>query len=191
MSRRIHLLRLAGRLVAATPARRLLAGDLARRIRLRAGRQVDAATARAVVDALEAGGVPYRLIGGWGVDALLGHQTRPHVDLDVVVDQSVPNLLVRVDVALAAVGLRPVGEETSIPPLSTVWVYAGDQGATIDVLPADLSAPPFDVPAATGQLDGRPVDCVTADVQRRLRSGYRHRRTDRDDLAVLATLPPQ
>lgn len=189
MNRRLHLLRLAGRLVAATPARRLLAGDLARQIRLRAGRQVDATTARAVIDALEAAGVPYRLIGGWGVDALLGHQTRPHVDLDVVVDASLPNLLVRVDVALTAIGLRPAGQETSIPPLPTVWVYAGDQGATIDVLPADLSAPPFDLPGAVGQLDGRPVACVTADVQRRLRSGYRHRRTDRDDLAALATLP--
>jgi len=190
VKRRLDLLRLAGRVVAATPARRLLAGDLARRIRLRAGRQVDAATARAVVDALEAAGVPYRLIGGWGVDALLGRQTRPHVDLDVVVDDALPDLTVRVDVALAAIGLRPVGKETSIPPLPTVWVYAGDGGATIDVLPADLSAPPFDVPAALGQLAERPVACVTADVQRRLRSGYRHRRADLDDLAALSTLPP-
>ena len=185
MTRRIHLLRLAGRLVAATPARRLLAGDLARRIRLRAGRQVDAATARAVIDALEAAGIPYRLIGGWGVDALLGHQTRPHVDLDVVVDGSLPDLLVRVDVALATVGLRPIGEETSIPPLPTVWVYAGDHGATVDVLPADLSAPPFDAAGVTGEIAGRPVECVSAGVQRRLRAGYKQRRTDRDDLAAL------
>ena len=192
MSRRIHLLRLAGRVVAATPARRLLAGDLARRIRLRAGRQVDVTMARAVIDALEAGGVPYVLIGGWGVDALLGRQTRPHLDLDVVVDGSVPNLLVRVDVALAAVGLRPVGEETSIPPLPTVWVYAGNH-ATVDILPADLAAPPFDVDGAiaSGRIDGRPAACVSAEVQRRLRTGYKHRSADRDDLATLANLPPQ
>lgn len=191
MSRRIHLVRLAGRLVAATPARRLLAGDLARRIRLRAGRQVDVTVARSVIDALENVGVPYCLIGGWGVDALLGRQTRPHLDLDVVVDGSTPDLLVRVDVALAAVGLRPAGEETSIPPLPTVWVYAGEH-ATVDILPADLGAPPFDLDGAivSGSIDGRPVACVSAEVQRLLRTGYKHRGADRDDLAALSTLPP-
>lgn len=191
MTKRVKVLRLAGRVVAATPARRLLAGELARRIRLRAGRQVDAATAVAVVDALETAGLPYRIIGGWGVDALLGRQTRPHVDLDVVVDGSVPDLIVRIDVALAAVGLHPAAEETSIPPLPTVWVYAGPQGATVDVLPADLSAPPFDGGGATGRIDGRAVCCVPAEIQRQLRAGYKHRRTDHDDMAALATLPPQ
>ncbi|MDQ1747260.1 MAG: lincosamide nucleotidyltransferase [Frankiaceae bacterium] len=189
MSARVRLLRAVGRLVAATPARRLLATDLARRIRLRAGRQVDATTARAVVDALEAADLPYRLIGGWGVDALLGRQTRPHVDLDIVVDDSAPDLLVRIDVALATVGLHPVGEETSIPPMPTVWVYADDGGATVDVLPANLSAPPFDGGAVTGKVDGRPVACISAEIQRELRAGYRHRRTDRDDLSALADLP--
>lgn len=188
MTRRVRVLRLAGRVAAATPARRLLAGDLARRIRLRAGRQVSATTARAVVDALEAAGLPYLLIGGWGVDALLGRQTRPHLDLDVVVDGSAPDLRARVDAALGGGGLHPTGEETSIPPLPTVWVYADGHGATVDVLPADLSAGPFDVAGVTGEIDGRPVACVSADVQRRLRAGYKHRRTDRDDLAAL---PPQ
>jgi lincosamide nucleotidyltransferase A/C/D/E len=189
MSARVRLLRAAGRVVAATPARRLLAADLARRIRLRAGRQVDATTARAVVDALEAAGVPYRLIGGWGVDALLGRQTRPHLDLDVVVDGSAPDLRARIETALAATGLHLAGEETSIPPMPTVWVYADGGGATVDVLPADLSAPPFDGGAITGRIDGRPVACISAEIQRRLRAGYRHRRTDRDDLSALADLP--
>jgi lincosamide nucleotidyltransferase A/C/D/E len=186
------MLRLAGRIVAATPARRLLDGDLARRIRLRAGRQVSAATARAVVDRLEAAQVPYWLNGGWGVDALLGRQTRPHLDLDVVVDGSGADLRGRVDDALAAAGFQRVGEETSIPPLPTVWVYADGRGAVVDVLPADLSAPPFDADGALGigQIGGRPVACVSAGVQRALRSGYRHRGADRDDLAALAALPP-
>jgi lincosamide nucleotidyltransferase A/C/D/E len=192
MSLRLTVLRLAGRAVAATPARRLLAGDLARRVRLRAGREVTAVTARAVVDRLEAAGLTYWLMGGWGVDALLGRQTRPHLDLDVVVDGSVPDLRRRIDAALTAAGFHPSGEETSIPPLPTVWVYADGNGASVEMLPADLSAPPFDAEGAlaSGQLDGRPVACVSAEVQRRLRSGYRHRDADRDDLAALANLPP-
>jgi lincosamide nucleotidyltransferase A/C/D/E len=190
VSARLAVLRLAGRAVAATPARRLLAGDLARRMRLRAGRQVTEATARAVVDAIEAAGVPYCLMGGWGVDALLGRQTRPHLDLDVVVDGSLPDLRARVSAALAAAGFAPAGEETSIPPLPTVWVYADGRGAIVDVLPGGLGAAPFDGGRVTGQLAGRPVACVSAEVQRRLRAGYPHRGADRDDLAALSTLPP-
>jgi lincosamide nucleotidyltransferase A/C/D/E len=32
-------------------------------------------------------GIPIWLDGGWGVDALLGEQTRPHDDLDIVVEE--------------------------------------------------------------------------------------------------------
>jgi len=35
---------------------------------------------------LEAGGIDVWLDGGWGVDALLEHQTREHDDLDIVVE---------------------------------------------------------------------------------------------------------
>jgi lincosamide nucleotidyltransferase A/C/D/E len=192
MTARVVLLRFAGRVVAATPARRLLDGDLARRIRLRAGRQVNAAVARSVADRLEAARLPFWLNGGWGVDALLGRQTRPHLDLDVIVDATTLDLRAQVDAALAAAGFHRAGEETSIPPLPTVWVYADGRGAVVDVLPADLSAPPFDADGAlgSGQIEGRPVACVSAGVQRALRSGYRHRGADRDDLAALSALPP-
>jgi lincosamide nucleotidyltransferase A/C/D/E len=37
-----------------------------------------------ILDALESAGVPCVLGGGWGVDALVGHQTRRHHDLDLV-----------------------------------------------------------------------------------------------------------
>jgi len=33
---------------------------------------------------LETAGIPIWLTGGWGIDALLGEQTRPHKDLDVI-----------------------------------------------------------------------------------------------------------
>ena len=37
---------------------------------------------------MEAHGVELWLMGGWGVDALLGRQTREHHDLDVLVEVS-------------------------------------------------------------------------------------------------------
>jgi len=40
---------------------------------------------------LRALGIEIWLDGGWGVDALLGEQTRPHKDLDIVVEQGSTN----------------------------------------------------------------------------------------------------
>ncbi len=38
-------------------------------------------------------GIQVWIDGGWGVDALLGEQTRPHGDLDIVIQQEdVPRL---------------------------------------------------------------------------------------------------
>jgi lincosamide nucleotidyltransferase A/C/D/E len=38
-----------------------------------------------VIEALEAAGVECWVDGEWGVDALLGRQTRPHQDLDLAI----------------------------------------------------------------------------------------------------------
>ena len=38
-----------------------------------------------ILDALRSHGVTAFVDGGWGVDALVGRQTRPHEDLDLVV----------------------------------------------------------------------------------------------------------
>ena len=41
-----------------------------------------------VLDRLDAVGVEWCVDGGWGVDALVGRQTRPHKDLDLRVSAS-------------------------------------------------------------------------------------------------------
>ncbi len=38
----------------------------------------------AILDRIEGAGIGAWLDGGWGVDALLGEQTRPHNDVDLV-----------------------------------------------------------------------------------------------------------
>jgi lincosamide nucleotidyltransferase A/C/D/E len=38
-----------------------------------------------ILDRLDEAGVEYWLDGGWAVDAVLGEQTRPHADLDLIV----------------------------------------------------------------------------------------------------------
>jgi lincosamide nucleotidyltransferase A/C/D/E len=47
---------------------------------------MDSRTLLAIIGLLEAGGIDVWLDGGWGVDALLEHQTREHDDLDIVVE---------------------------------------------------------------------------------------------------------
>ena len=60
---------------------------------------------------LEAAGIDYWLSGGWGLDALLGRQSRTHDDLDLVVAAGAGE---RAVAALAGIGLS-----ISPPPGST------------------------------------------------------------------------
>ena len=46
---------------------------------------MDAPDVLEVIDALESAGVEVWVYGGWGIDALLGEQTRSHNDLDVII----------------------------------------------------------------------------------------------------------
>jgi lincosamide nucleotidyltransferase A/C/D/E len=48
---------------------------------------LEASDVLAVLDQLDRAGVVVWLDGGWGVDALLGGQSRPHQDLDLVIDR--------------------------------------------------------------------------------------------------------
>ena len=48
---------------------------------------LEASDLLAVLGQLDRAGVVIWLDGGWGVDALLGRQSRPHQDLDLVIDR--------------------------------------------------------------------------------------------------------
>ena len=179
--------RWVARMLARTPARRLLHSQLSARLRLAAGREMTAESVLEVTTCLAERGVAHWLCGGWGVDALARHQTRRHGDLDVIVDGADHRLPDAADEALGALGLRRMATETSIPPMPTIWVYSDGRGRTVDLLPADLARPPFDRPDAwsRGQVSGVEVACVSASLQRVLRAGYAARRSDHADLTVL------
>jgi lincosamide nucleotidyltransferase A/C/D/E len=51
-------------------------------------KQISAETVLELLQGFTALGVRVWLDGGWGVDALLGEQTRPHADLDIVVQKN-------------------------------------------------------------------------------------------------------
>lgn len=54
-----------------------------------------AAEVVAVVDWLDKHGAVYVVTGGWAVDALVGHRTREHSDLDVIVEAGACEALLR------------------------------------------------------------------------------------------------
>ena len=124
----------------------------------------------AVTAALSGAGVGHWLAGGWGVDALVGRQTRPHRDLDLALDAAALDAALH---GLAGLGYRP---ETDWLPSGSSWPLPAPRW--VDLHPvvfgpdghgrqAGLDGTHFDYPAAdlvTGVLAGQPLPCLSAPV---------------------------
>jgi lincosamide nucleotidyltransferase A/C/D/E len=147
-----------------------------------------------VLEAVRSVGCRFWLEGGWGVDALVGHQTRVHRDLDLDIDG---RFEAEVMVVLGDLGYsvetdwRPNRVELAAPDRGRVDVHPleiDDEGvarqAALDggwhVFPRAF--------AAVGRLGDVSVPCVSAEAQRLFRLGYEPRDVDRHDLALLDRL---
>ena len=125
-----------------------------------------------VVQLLEAARVEVVLDGGWGVDALLGRQTREHKDLDVIVPVTD---VARLRESLAAKGFapKPGGSATNfvlVDPLGRevdVHAIAFDARGTGWFQLPDGRRWPFPPSAfqGQGQVAGRRVRCLSAEAQ--------------------------
>ena len=147
-----------------------------------------------VLDALDAVGCRAWVGGGWGVDALVGRQTRPHRDLDVVADAAVERAALA---ALGALGYavetdwRPVRVELGAPGLGWVDLHPMVLDAAGNGVQAGPAGASFVYPAecfVTGTIAGRPVGCLSVERQVLFHSGYEPREVDRADLALLQDL---
>jgi lincosamide nucleotidyltransferase A/C/D/E len=155
---------------------------------------VEADEVLSVLDALGREGLKVWLDGGWGVDALLGEETRPHGDVDLVVELAA---LPRVLQTLETVGFRlaedhaPVrvvlqtldGRQADLHPVvfddeGTGW----QRGASPDGSDCPYPAAGF----GHGRILGRSVPCLGPELQLEHHSGYRPRDRDRADMALLA-----
>ena len=87
-------------------------------------REEDAA---GLLDALAERGIDVRLDGGWGVDALLGRQTREHNDLDLFSERRDEDALVAL---LRERGFAPVGRAFTTEA-HTAW--ADDEDREVDL----------------------------------------------------------
>lgn len=154
---------------------------------------MDWAAAWEVLDALAAAGCPAWAGGGWGVDALIGRQTRPHRDLDLAVDAG------HEQAALAEVRRLGYAVSTDWRPVRVELTRGEDH---VDLHPvafdpagngrqAGPDGTVFDYPAdcfVVGTLHGRPVPCLSVDQQIRFHTGYRPREVDLHDLALLRAI---
>lgn len=155
-----------------------------------------------IVSWLETAGVAVWLDGGWGIDALVGRQTRPHDDLDLVM------ALHHVEPAQQI--LSAVGFALTVDELPTRFVLCDDRERRIDFHPVTFDSegggiqhlqdgssfqyPPdgFD---GTGSIDGQAVRCLTAEVQMLCHTGYVPDDNDQHDVHLLheqfgLSLPP-
>ncbi|MFH9067085.1 nucleotidyltransferase domain-containing protein [Streptomyces coeruleorubidus] len=145
-----------------------------------------------IVDTLRRAGADVWIGGGWGIDALLGRQTRPHRDLDLMHRREQEPTVVA---ALAEAGFaesldwRPVrfvvadatGREIDLHPL----VFAPDGNATQASLKPGR---PFVYPTAcfvTGTIQHSTVPCLSAEQQVYFHQGYEPSDRDRHDMAQL------
>jgi lincosamide nucleotidyltransferase A/C/D/E len=143
-----------------------------------------------LLDRLREADVLAWLDGGWGVDALLGEQTRPHSDLDLVVAR--PDLEVVEDLlwvlrfevlrdwlpnAIAYVDLG--GRQIDLHPVDPTPDGGGDQIQLDGATRWHYSAP------VGGAIGGRPVLCCPVEDQVACHLGYPPRETDFEDMRRL------
>lgn len=153
---------------------------------------VSAEDAITLLRRLSSEGIPVWLTGGWGIDALLGEQTRPHKDLDVLVrlDDVVRlrELLAREGYGLAELWSENAfvtdGSGTETP---TAFVLEDEAGRQLDVHALRLDEDGTGVPAwnsdegrlfrpedlgGRGEIGGLAVRCLSAAMQVTCHEGY-------------------
>ena len=149
----------------------------------------------AVLDALDANEVRAWVEGGWGVDPLVGRQTRDHDDVDLAVDSDAEGF----DRAVAA--LAGLGYVVALDDLPVRLVVETPNGGCVDLHPLrfgpDGSAVqsghsrdyPYPADGFTvGRIADRGVACLTAALQIDFHSHYEPRPVDLHHLALLADL---
>lgn len=154
--------------------------------------QMDASSLLAVLDLLEAEGIAVWLDGGWGVDALLEHQTREHDDLDVVVELTDVSRMTELLTRLAYVHVSGAAP--------TSFVMVDPRGLQVDVHPVNFDAQgagvyemedgttwiyPAEGFTGRGTVDGRPIRCLSPEVQVLVHSGYELTGKDYRELYLL------
>ena len=149
---------------------------------------MSAADAVGIVQLLARNGIKVHIDGGWGVDALLGEQTRRHADLDIAVPHRyVPKLRE----LLGPRGYREVPRDDS---WECNFVLADGSGHEVDVHSYtfdgednDIFGVPYpaDSLTGTGTVGGSQVDCISPEWIVKFHTGYELDRDDYRDVSAI------
>ncbi len=150
-----------------------------------------AADVALILDRFDAAGIWYCVEGGWGVDALLGEQTRAHSDLDVGV---------RIEDVDAICSALPEFERDDLEWPSS-FVLTDGAGRKLDAHPLRFDAngdgwqanatggDPYRWPGehldARGRIGDRDVRCITAALQLRFHEHDGFDDVDWEDMRLL------
>jgi lincosamide nucleotidyltransferase A/C/D/E len=154
-----------------------------------------------ILEVLDTLGVEYWLAGGWGVDAVVGSQTRSHDDLDIILEDFSVCAPV-VSAALKEMGFRVVERSHRETWMPDQWLLKDEGTRRVDLVSLDwdrltaglkaegalVSQTAEGVTGVTfteGRIGSRVVPCLSALAQRLFRSDFEHRSIDRLDLAQL------
>jgi lincosamide nucleotidyltransferase A/C/D/E len=141
-----------------------------------------------IVQLLERNGIEVCIDGGWGVDALLGEQTRIHADLDIAIQHK--------DVAAIRTLLEARGY-TDVPRDDTRecnFVLGDDKGHQIDIHTFTFDSEgnpifgveyPYDSLKGAGTVNSHPVKCITPEWMVRFHTGYPLDENDYHDVKLL------
>lgn len=153
------------------------------------------------------------LDGGWGIDALLGRQTRPHKDLDAFVAFADLPTLTTV-LSQQGFGLKQIWEENQwlrhagpMPlignpatgdEIATAFVLKDGHGRELDCHVLHIAEDGYPTPAwrcslafaaddlsGQGSIAGMPVPCLSATMHMRTHTGYELQAKDLQDLRHL------
>ncbi|MBN1536312.1 MAG: nucleotidyltransferase family protein [Anaerolineales bacterium] len=143
--------------------------------------------------------IEFYIDGGWGVDALLGEQTRSHSDLDIAVQhKDVP----QIRALLEAKGFTDVPRDDT---RDCNFVLGDDRGRLIDIHSYTFDEQgniifgvpyPFDSLTGNGLVNDHPVKCISPEWMVKFHTGYPLDENDYHDVKVLCQrfgigLPPE
>lgn len=133
-------------------------------------------------------GIDIWIDGGWGIDALLEKQTRPHNDLDIAVDRKdlvkLRNLLTK----------REYKEKEDSNAAEWNFVLADNQGHEIDVHVFEFDDQgnniygikyPKESLTGTGTINGQHVNCIALEYVLQFHSNYEPKEKDFKDIKAL------
>lgn len=141
--------------------------------------------------------IKYWVDGGWGIDVLIGKQTRDHRDVDIDFDAGDELMLIT---KLEAIGYeittdwRPSRVELFHPKYGFIDIHPleiSESGAARQANPEGgwylFEAKWF----STAEFEGRTIPCISVEAQRLFHSGYELREIDKVDLTNLDIAFPE